>query len=157
SDAPAIDIAGVRYVAYIQPVSVHVTPTGGKEPPKDAVSTVQLAVIGLIQADELRHSALQLAPEVLVTVGSLVALGFFTIPFLKLRFIGARERMRVRDIWLLAGSMLGATVLVVLFILQIHADERLSHRFNNSLKRFTEAIFTNIGKESDLAREQLAK
>lgn len=157
SDQASIELAGIEYIAFTQQVLVPVTTIGGG-PSVDATAepaTLKFTVCGLVAKESLRRQSLELSPQTLISIGALVAFGLFSIPFLKLRFIGARERMHPRDIWLLASSLLCATGLLVLVILDGHALVNLRERFDGGLFRFSTSLRENLQWETDAAVKQL--
>lgn len=165
-DDASVQLAGVDYVAFLQVVSVPVTPIAAANAAADASGgapaqtkgsspSIKVLVVGLIAKDRLRREAIQLSPQTLILVGALVAFGLFAIPFLKLRFIGERERMRPRDIWLLGGSILATTALMVLVTLDVHARSKLSDRFDDGLQRFTDEMLRHLNLETTAALAEL--
>jgi hypothetical protein len=166
-DDASVQLAGVDYVAFLQAVSIPVSARAGSKndvptdatlsPKVDAATspTIRVVVCGLIARERLRREAIQLSPQTLIVVGSLVALGLFAIPFLKLRFIGERERIQQRDIWLLTGSILSATALLTLLMLDVHATSMLRTSFDKGLKQFTRSIVGNLESETAKALGEL--
>jgi hypothetical protein len=157
SDQASIELAGIEYIAFTQEVLVVVTPVGLAQS-ADAASepaTLTFTVCALVAKDRLRREALELSPQTLILIAALVALGLFAIPFLKLRFIGARERMHPRDIWLLASSLLCATALLVLVILDAHTLVKLRDRFDAGLFQFSRSVQSHLRAETRSAIEQL--
>lgn len=157
SDQSSIELAGIEYIVFTQQVPVVTTPVG-LSTSEDAVSkqaTLQFTVCGLVAKDRLRRESLELSPQTLIMIAALVALGLFSIPFLKLRFIGARERMHPRDIWLLATSLLCATALMVMVILDAHTLVNLRERFDAGLFQFSRSVQSQLRAETRSAVEQL--
>jgi hypothetical protein len=157
SDQSSIELAGIHYVAFTQEVLVVVTPVGLSQSADAALEpkTLKFTVCGLVAKDRLRRESLELSPQTLILIAALVALGLFAIPFLKLRFIGARERMHPRDIWLLATSLLCATALMVLVILDAHTLVKLRERFDAGLFQFSRSVQEHLRDETQAAVEQL--
>ena len=151
-DEGSVQVAGVDYVAFLQAVSAPVTPLDKTSPERHSI---RVLVCGLIARDRLRHEAIQLSPQVLVIAATLAAIGLFAIPFLKLRFIGARERMRQRDVWLLAMSTLCFTALISLVILEVHDVEKLQNRFDTGLRSFALELKRRLEEESAGVTQQL--
>jgi hypothetical protein len=145
-------LAGVDYLVFLQPVTV---PLISNNAARWADSSITFIVCGLLRKDRVRSEAIKLSPYTLALTGSLVALGLFSIPFLKLLFIGARERMRHRDMWLLCASLLCVTALITLLMLDAHTRFKLHQRFDNGLRQFAGAINTHVMDESIAAVAQL--
>ena len=157
SDQATLELAGIDYVAFIQEVLVVATPVGLNQS-VDATAKAEMlkfTVCGLVAKDRLRRESLELSPQTLILIAAFVALGLFAIPFLKLRFIGARERMHPRDIWLLASSLLCATALIVMIILDAHTLVKLRDRFDAGLFQFSRSVQAHLRAETKAAIEQL--
>jgi hypothetical protein len=147
-----LQLAGIDYLAFVQ----RVTPSGLRSASSDNNSAAPLLVCGLIEQRRLRQTAIGLAPQTLIAAGALVAFGLFAIPFLKLRFIGERERMRQRDVWLMGASVLSATALLVLVMLDAHAMLTLRHRFDDGLQKFSASVVAHLHAETAAATEELS-
>jgi hypothetical protein len=162
-DEVTVELAGVKYIAFTQQIRVMSSRVGAEPLPVNSrasatnpdVGALTLTVCGLIRQDRLRSEAIALSPQTLIGFGVLVALGFFFIPFLKLRFIGAHERMRARDMWLLASSVLCATALAVLLVLDWHAYGSLLLRFDGALGTFKDRAAKQLRAEAKEATDQL--
>jgi hypothetical protein len=148
----SIQVAGVDYLVFLQPVTV---PLKRQESVQTGTSSITFLVCGLLRKDRVRNEAIKLAPQTLALTTSLVALGLFAIPFLKLRFIGARERMRHRDMWFLCASLLCITALITLLMLDAHSRFKLHQRFDNGLRQFAATVNANVVRESNAAVAQL--
>jgi hypothetical protein len=155
-DEYTIQLAGVDYLALLQPVTVMATPiTSAPAHSADDTHPIQLLVAALVSKQRLRREAIELAPQTLVVVGSFVLLGLFAIPFLKLRFIGERERMRPRDVWLLSGSILSATAVLTLLVHDTLTLDKLTDRFDAGLGRVATALQLHLAEETRDSLEQL--
>ena len=160
-----LTIAGTRYLAFLQPVRLYTSPIGrpsgttaaaaGEKPDELAYGTVDVLVAGLVAEDRMRRESRSLSPQTLANVLAVVGLGLFLIPFLKLRFIGARERMRYRDVFAMAAALLGITAVVVLFILDGSATATLRTGLDAGLQRLHEKIAERAEQEARKAIEQL--
>lgn len=150
-DDATIQLGGVEYLAFLQAVSIAVSPVA----PGKAAKSEKVFVCGLLDKARVRRSAIALSPQTLILAGALVAFGLFAIPFLKLRFIGERERMAPRDVWLLGASVLSATALLVLVILDAHSMVKLRDRFDGALQQLGDAIVDHLASETDAAVVQL--
>lgn len=155
SGDPTVRIAGVEYLAFIQPISVATTLINGAASKEQNDGRIRLLVVGLMSQERLRQEAIELSPQTLIVVSSLVAFGVFAIPFLKLRFIDPHERMRRRDMWLFSASILASAVLLVLLAFNVHALFQLQSRFDDALGTFTHQVRTNLSEEQLGAVNQL--
>lgn len=150
------DIAGRTYLAFAQPLRSYTYPLGlgpGTEAAKPR--TLDLVVVALVDEDRLRSQAIALSPQRLVQGVALVSLGLLLIPFLKLRFIAANERMRARDVWVMMGSMLGISGVVALLVLDGFSTNSLVKGLDDGMRELHDSIARNVTTEVDSAIEQL--
>lgn len=155
----SVTIAGTRYLAFLQPVRVYASPLtvhGDKAAPSTTPAAVDVLVIGLVAEERMRRQSRALSPQTLSNVLAIVGLGIFLIPFLKLRFIGARERMRYRDVFTMAVALLGLTAVVVLLLLDGPATATVRSGLDAGLHKLHEDVSARVRTEAREAVEQLA-
>lgn len=157
SGSESITIAGTRYLAFLQPVRLYTSPIPPRQGTGSAVApgTVDVLVAGLVAEERLRRESRSLSPQTLSNVLAVVGLGLFVIPFLKLRFIGARERMRYRDVFTMIVALLGMTAVVVLFMLDGSATTTLRSGLDTGLQRLHSDIAARAEREAHAAIRQL--
>ena len=151
-----IRLGGADYLPFIQRLTVPIENPTGEKPTGKSSEQIQFIVCGLIESNRFKREAIALPPHALVTVASFALLGLLVIPFLKLRFIGRNERMRPGDIWLLGGSVLGATALLVLLVLHQYSISLLQARFDSGLRSFASSVASHATREVGLVRDQLS-
>lgn len=155
----SVTIAGTRYLAFLQPVRVYASPLtapGGEAVNVATPAAVDVLVIGLVAEERMRRQSRELSPQTLANVLAVVGLGIFLIPFLKLRFIGARERMRYRDVFTMAAALLGLTAVVVLMLLDGPATATMRSGLDAGLHKLHEDVAARVRAEAREAVEQLA-
>jgi hypothetical protein len=157
SDFVSTDIAGKRYLAFVQPLRVYTYTIGTTQGVVGYTRSgaLDLVMVGLVDEERLRSQAISLSPQRLVEGVALVTLGLLLIPFLKLRFIGVQERMRARDVWTMMASMLGLSAVVVLLVLGGFATGSVFRGFDASMRKLHDSITENARVEVDSAIEQL--
>jgi len=155
SEDGSIQLGGVDYVAFLQIVSAPVSSRTAANGTSEPHARLSFMVCGLISRDRLNRSVFQLHPLTLVAIASLLLFCLFVIPFLKLRFIGERERMRHRDVWLLAGSILSATALATLAVFTWRTVGEVGTEFDTALAAFTRNVAGHLETESKWAYQEL--
>jgi hypothetical protein len=144
-------LAEREYLAFVQPLRIAV---GGLT--KDGKpAEVDLVVCAIADESRLTQRAVALSARALTLAIGIVALAILAIPFLKLRFIGRRERMRTYDVWLLGASGLAGTALALLLILYGGARSLLIERFDAGLRAFSEEIERKSSNEAESAVGEL--
>ena len=116
---------------------------------------ITLSIEGLVSPDRLRKQALALSPNTLTYLICAVIAAVFTLPYLKIRFMARRERLRRIDLGMLAATALGGTALATVLI--VHGAARLS------LREWMDRRMADIGAdmqhavttEVELIKEQL--
>jgi hypothetical protein len=154
----SVTIAGTRYLAFLQPVRVYTSPlaTSGDDADTATPAAVDVLVVGLVAEERMRRQSRALSPQTLSNVLAIVGLGIFLIPFLKLRFIGSRERMRYRDVFTMAAALLGLTAVVVLMLLDGPATATVRSGLDAGLRKLHEDVAARVRAEAREAVDQLA-
>jgi len=157
SGTETLTLAGTRYLAFLQPVRLYTSPIGNpsERPDELGPGTVDVLVAGLVAEDRMRRQSRSLSPQTLSNVLAAVGLGLFLIPFLKLRFIGARERMRYRDVFTMAVALLGISAVVVLFIMDGAATATVRKGLDAGHAQLHREISERVEQESAAAITQL--
>lgn len=145
---PRVETLGAQFVVFKVPVELQVG-----EGPESAATSLRL--VGLVSADRIRAESLSLSSVALIRIAALVAATFLVLPYLKIRFMGRRERLHAHDLWLLAVAALiaigGATILVV----HSYGLARAQARADAKLVSFSQEVTRIFAEEIALARRQL--
>ncbi|HTO53802.1 MAG TPA: hypothetical protein VMR50_10475 [Myxococcota bacterium] len=141
-----VEVGGARYRALFQPVTVPMGTVGSKDR-----RSIGLVLCALVREDTLSRRAVALPPRLQTETIGFFLLGVFALPFLKLRFIGVQERMKARDVWLLGGSILMGSAVMLLLVLHAAAIEQLETHFDQDLRNFAAGLKSRVELESKLA------
>ena len=122
-------VAGVKYKLFLQPCCAPAVNAGPGDP------RAGLLVAGLIEADQLYGEALAISPTLVIAGVVATLLALVSWPFLKVFFIGERQRMTMWDVVQLAAcSIVGLALSAIMLItwdvyerLKGDVDEQLEH------------------------------
>lgn len=143
---PPVDAGGVQYRVLCVPFSPPV--------PK---STELLKLCGLVQESGLRAHAVALSPIASAWLAAFVAAVFLALPYLKVRFLGRHERLRARDMWLLAASLPLIAGAGTVLLLQVYAVGRMRGFVDAELVGSLDRARTRFDAEIDAAYAQLTE
>jgi hypothetical protein len=150
TDAVDVSISGARYKLYEQPIEISL-PTKNPEnsEAKGQENSETLWVIaGLVEASRFRYQTWAISITVLIVVGFIAGILFLSWPFLKLVFIGPKDRLRLSEAYILAASVLVAGALLAFFVifgvtyreLEGELDQQLTNLSNSFQKNFTTEV-----------------
>ena len=111
TDSVDVTIAGARYKLYAQPIVLSL-PTRGLEGQE-----THWVICGLVDASRFRYQTWAISYTVLIVSGFTAGLLLLSWFFLKLLFIGPKDRLRPAETSVLAVSVVGAGFLLTMFVL----------------------------------------
>jgi hypothetical protein len=111
TDSVDVTIAGARYKLYVQPIEISL-PTKAVEGHKTL-----WVICGLVDASRFRYQTWAISYTVLIVSGFAAGLLLLSWFFLKLLFIGPKDRLRPAETHILAVSIVGAGFLLTMFVL----------------------------------------
>ena len=146
-----VRISGAAYKLFTQPCCL-ATPM---QPETAAKQMPGLVLVGLVDAAAFGSKAREIPPTVVTACVALILMGLAAWPFLKLRLIGERQRIRRIDVvQVIAGGLSGIAILTICFVdgyVYWHTNEvRDEH-----LSALAEEINSHATQELSEAREQL--
>jgi hypothetical protein len=147
---PTIKIAGVEYYTFCRRMDLRSDVQGYEQKP------LTLDLIGLRRAKLLRKEALTLSPATFSTLGLLAALVSLSLPYLKVRFMARRERLRRLDMWLLGTTAYLGTAICVLFILYGLTLGVLRDELDARMTKLGVTVASSVAREVSLIRRQMA-
>lgn len=115
----------------------------------------QLVVAGLVTKDALVRESLKISLSQVIACCAILILVFLGWPFLKLRLIGEREPVTMRDGMLVAAGSLLATALTTIFLLYLYSYTKFRIDRDEELRALSEEITTNLREEIAAAYNQL--
>jgi hypothetical protein len=148
-DHPRSKIAKEEYVTFAVPLTLH--EIDRVQFPKP----IMLSVEGLVSPGRLRSQALALSPNVLTYVICAIIAAVLTLPYLKIRFMARRERLRRLDLGLLAATALGGTALGTMLISHGAGRVWLREWMDKRMAQVGVSMQTAVGTEVALIKQQL--
>ena len=143
TDSVDVTIAGARYKLYVQPIEISL-------PTKAAQDQKTLWVIcGLVDASRFRHQTWAISYTVLIVCAFTAGLLLLSWFFLKLLFIGPKDRLRPAETRILAVSIVVAGFLLTMFVLfgltYTNMENMLDTQLETLAKDFKNHFETEIG------------
>jgi hypothetical protein len=118
------------------------------------LSDTHWVVCGLVQDSHFRREAWAFPYTWLIGFVFLTVVVALSWPFLKLHFIGPKDRLKLADIYWLGFSMLVGSAILTLFMLFLVGYIRSEHLLDGQLKQFSAQINDNFHNEiQDILKE----
>ena len=144
-----VEMGGAEYLLFAQPYS----------PPGWWANETRPIwyLVGLVPEAELRSSAFSLPLTLLGTVLILLLVGALAGPYLKIRLIGARERLRPVDAYLLGLSLVMGTGLITVLLLSSHVHVQLRSRLDGTASKIATLMLEKFDEELVAALQTLTR
>jgi len=147
-------IAGVNYQVFIQPCCGSVTsPANGKPA---AAESGGMIIAGLIESDALHSAALAISPGLVIIGVVLTLLALVVWPFLKLTFLGERQRVTLWDLLQLGACSVFGLALATIVIITADLWVRLNADVDEQLEGLAQELGEHLGREVGFAYGQLS-
>jgi hypothetical protein len=111
------------------------------------LSETHWVVCGLVQGSHFRREAWAFPYTLLIIFVFLTGVVALSWPFLKLHFIGPKDRLKLADVYWLGFSLLVASAILTLFMLFGVSYLRSEHLLDGQLKQFSAQINDNFHSE----------
>jgi hypothetical protein len=153
SNTMQVTIGGVDYKLYMQPVSLSLlsmkkSAGGGRD-------AEQWVLCGLVRADRFKADSSSLSYTTLLWFSGFLAALALAIPFVKLRALHARERLRASDVGWVTATTFAAIGLLTLGVLDIIAfGSRFGHAVDDRLRAVAINLARNVTLEVDAINKQ---
>ncbi len=152
TDSIDIAVAGARYKLYAQPIDIALQTKDSK----DDKETLWV-ICGLVDAGRFRYQTWAISHTVLIVSAFFAGLLLLSWPFLKLIFIGPKDRLRVAETLMLAVSVVIASALVTFFFLfgltYTQIERKLDRQLFSLANKFQQNFQAEVGnvlKEIDI-------
>src|SRR5262245_46242452 len=141
-------ISGTEYRLFTQPCCLTTTLQAGLGSQRSsAASAPGLVIVGLVNAAAFQSNTREIPPNVVVGCIAIILLVFAGWPFLKLKLIGERQRIRRIDvIEVVAFGMFGIALLTIV-VLDVYAYAELGRTRDNQLGGFAMALSSQVQLE----------
>jgi len=121
--------------------------TGEGRSVAEKLSDTHWVVCGLVQGSHFRREAWAFPYTWLIVFVFLTVAVALSWPFLKLHFIGPKDRLKLADVYWLGFSMLVGSAILTLFMLFAVGYTRSEHLLDNQLKQFSAQVNDNFHNE----------
>ena len=149
SNTMLVTIGEVEYKLYMQPMSLSLL--GTKKSDGGGRDAEQWVLCGLVRADRFKADSSSLSYTTLLWFSGFLAALALAIPFVKLRALHARERLRASDVGWVTATTFAAIGLLTLGVLDIIA---FGSRFGHAVDERLQAVAVNL--ERNVTREVAA-
>lgn len=145
-------VGGQQYKAFVQPIALPIV-MHSREPQSSVwARESSWYIVGLVRASRLRTMSMAIPPSAAWGTMVIIVLGLLALPIVRVRYIGARERLRYMDLALMAGALLIGTSVVTIsglaFLMQEQAAERAACRLSG-LSKAVQRHFVREVEEMD--------
>jgi len=137
-----VDLAGSGYKLFIQPELLNIPRTGSASD-----QGIPILVCGLTRLDHFHDETFAVSYTVILLFVFVVALSCLGWPLLKLRFMGAKDRLKPVDVLCTAASALLGTSLLALLVLDIHSYISSEKRLDDQMEALSAKIKQNLNAE----------
>jgi hypothetical protein len=131
-----IRIGGNDYRLYGQPLEMDSQQSG-----------THWVICGLVSVSHFRHQTWAISYTILVVLGFLGALVPLSWPFLKILFIGPKDRLRLSDVYFVCFSLFLTAALMTLFLLWSYSYMRQQSEQDGQLATLSKTIKDKIQSE----------
>jgi hypothetical protein len=145
-----VDWGNKDYHIFVQPVRIALVDQYTPGKPR----TKEWMLVGLVDQKIFNAQARQISPLIMAQGAFVFFIFLFSIPFIKLYFIGAREELRAKDVLQCTFSFFILTGLITFWILSIYSDRRDRGELDDALVPLAESIESNLEDEIRLIVEQ---
>ncbi|HYP00753.1 MAG TPA: hypothetical protein VER76_11230 [Pyrinomonadaceae bacterium] len=142
-----VKLAGEDYKLFSRPVDMNVALSGSERP--------KWIVCGLISEGQFRRERWAVSSTVLILFTVVMILGALSWPFLKLWLMGAKDRIRMADVYFLFFAAMIGSALLTLFSLYVYTYRNLMHEADSKLPTFAREVHNNLHAEVRSALNEL--
>ena len=141
TNAADVSIGGAQYKLYLQPVQISLST-------KDSNTPDTLWVIcGLVESGRFRYQTWAISYTLLIICAFTFGLLILSWPFLKLIFIGAKDRLHAGEPYILALAVVIIGSLLTFFILFVVTYRGLESELDDQLHNLADEIHQNFRQE----------
>jgi hypothetical protein len=141
-----VRLAGKTYRLFLEPCCLS---------PEGLYWDRHLVVAGLVAKETLVRESLRISLSIVMLCCAILLLVFLGWPFLKLRLIGEREPVLMRDGLLLGAGSLLAVAMSTIFVLDLYSYTKFRDDRDEELRALSSEIITNLKREVAAAYWQL--
>ncbi len=155
SNTMLVTIGEVDYKLYMQPVPLSLLSMKKSDGDGDGRKAEQWVLCGLVRADRFKADSSSLPYTTLLWFSGFLAALALAIPFVKLKALHARERLRASDVGWVTATTFAAIGLLTLGVLDIIAfGSRFGHAVDERLRAVAVNLARNVTLEVDAINKQ---
>jgi hypothetical protein len=136
TNSAEVRIGGADYKIYAEPLEMNAGKSGS-----------HWIICGLVETSHFRRQTWAISYTVLVVLAFLISLIPLSWPFLKILFIGPKDRLRLADVYFVSFSLVIGTAVMTMFILWVYSYTRQQTELDSQLATLSNAIASNLRKE----------
>ena len=144
TNSEEVRLGGGDYKIYAEPLEMT---TGEK--------SSHWIICGLVESDHFRHQTWAISYTVLIVLGFLMSLVPLSWPFLKILFIGPKDRLRLADVYFVSFSLVIGVAVMTLFIFWVYTYSRKQNELNSQLASLSDSIVQRFDEELGLALSEI--
>ena len=152
TSAVDVDVAGNSYKLFLQPIQISVPSSN-----ESGNAGVRWVICGLIRSSHLRDETFSVSYTLVISFFFLLIMVLLSVPFLKLRLMGSRDRLTRGNLWSTALSAVLGTSLLTFLLVDSYTYIELGSRLDDQLERLACDIKHNFSKELTRALRQLTQ
>ena len=145
-------IADTDFKLFVQPIELSLPRTNSQNS-----QSIEWVVGGLVRTGHLNSESRAISYTILIVITFLFVLIVLSFPFLKLIFMGAKDVLRVADMYFLAFSTLIGSALLTVFLVYALSYVNLENKMDEQLAVLSDRIVRNFEAEVGSASQQLEK
>lgn len=146
SNSVDVKLGGGSYKLYVEPLEMNTGSAGS-----------HWIICGLVDSSHFRHQTWAVSYTVIIIVGFFASLVPISWPFLKILFIGPKDRLRIADGYFASFSLVIGTAVITLFISWLYAYSTHERELNNQLSDLSAAISRNYSDELGKTLNQIQR
>ena len=152
-----VKVAGKEYRLFVEPFSLPIqasAPRPGDRPAGDIHEETWL-LCGLIPERKQAYDSMAVSSALLMLLLGGLLLALLSWPFVKLRLLGDRQRVRLLDVWLVVVCTLAGAAIATLTLLDLLSFQRFSRQAEAQAGSLAEEMERRLTAEISKAHAQL--
>lgn len=145
-----ITAGGVEYKLFLRPVQLTVSKTGS-----DSRRGFDLSIAGLVRSDQLAEKSFAFSYTLLLLLLILLILTILSAPLIKLKLIGAKDRLRRFDALLTSSAIFLGTAILAVTLIDGYTYASLERQLDEQLEQLAADVGSNLREELSRASKQL--
>ncbi|MFQ5674727.1 MAG: hypothetical protein ACE5G1_02435, partial [bacterium] len=150
SGVEEIKLLDTDYKLFLQPFAISL-----QQLDVESEETEAWVLVGLVETERFNSGSRAISKHLVLLFFLMVLLAILSLPIIKIKFMGPRDRLKLLDIGLLAYSLLIAVSLITIFVLNLYSYLGMQLQMDEYLKDFASDITNEFNGEIKKAQAQL--